>query len=60
VQFFANYYVGLYELMLDHRPRALELLRKAVDILPDADTVYMWNVARLHWERLLKEQLKGR
>lgn len=58
VQFFANYYVGLYELIQDHRSRALELLRKAVDNLPDAETVYMWNVARLHWERLLKEELK--
>lgn len=60
VQFFANYYVGLYELMLDHRQRALELLRKAVDIHPDADTVYMWNVARLNWERLLREELEGK
>jgi lipoprotein NlpI len=59
VEFFANYYAGLYEAMLGHRQRGLELLRKAVDILPDAETVYMWNVARLHWERLLKEQAKG-
>jgi lipoprotein NlpI len=59
VMFFGNYYVGLYELMSGHRQRALELLRKAVDILPGPDTVYMWNVARLHWERLAKEIAKG-
>jgi lipoprotein NlpI len=59
VQFFGNYYAGLYELMLDHREHALQLLRKAVDVLPaDPDTVYMWNVARLSWERLLKEEKK--
>ncbi len=58
VMFFGNYYVGLYELMAGHRQRALELLRKAVDVRPEPETVYMWNVARLHWERLAKEMAK--
>jgi lipoprotein NlpI len=58
VMFFASYYVGLYQLMLGQRQRALDLLRKAVDLMPEADTVYMWNVARLHWERLAKEIAK--
>lgn len=59
VMFFANYYIGLYEEIQGHRQRGLELLRKAVDIRPNPDTVYMWNVARLHWERLAKEAAKG-
>lgn len=59
VMFFANYYVGLYERMLGHGPRALDLLGKAVEIKPQPETVYMWNVARLHWERLVKEAGRG-
>lgn len=59
VQFFGNYYVGMYELMVDHREHALQLLQKAVNVLPsDAETVYMWNVARLSWEQLAKEEKK--
>lgn len=56
VAFDGYYYTGLGEARLGHRLRAIELLRKAVDIMPGPDTVYMWNVARLHWERLLKEK----
>jgi len=56
VAFAGYYYTGLYEALQGHRPRAIELLRKAVDIMPGPETVYMWNIARLHWERLLKEQ----
>jgi lipoprotein NlpI len=59
VMFFANYYIGVYEGLQGHRQRSLELLRKAVDIRPNPDTVYMWNVARLHWERLAREIAKG-
>jgi lipoprotein NlpI len=58
VMFFGNYYTGLYQAMSGQRQHALELLRKAVDIMPGPDTVYMWNVARLHWERLTKELAK--
>lgn len=59
VMFYANYYVGLYELMSGNRPKALALLGKAVEIKPRPDTVYMWNVARLHWERLVRLAGKG-
>jgi lipoprotein NlpI len=56
VVFFGNYYAGLNEAMLGHRERALELLGKAVE-LPQAraEGSYMWQVARLHWERLRTE-----
>ncbi|MDR3403807.1 MAG: hypothetical protein P4L99_15020 [Chthoniobacter sp.] len=56
VAFDGYYYTGLQEALLGHRIRAIELLRKAVDLMPRPETVYMWNVARLHWERLIKEQ----
>ncbi|WP_348547931.1 tetratricopeptide repeat protein [Chthoniobacter sp.] len=56
VAFDGYYYTGLQEALLGHRPRAIELLRKAVDIMPGPEHVYMWNIARLQWERLLKEQ----
>lgn len=56
VQFFANYYCGLEEDLRGHRARALELLGKAVASQAGRDARggagYMWQVARLHWERL--------
>jgi lipoprotein NlpI len=59
VAFFGNYYAGLDEAILGHRERALELLEKAV-ALPQARAAggpgYMWQVARLHWERLREEK----
>lgn len=58
VAFFGNYYAGLGEALLGRRERALELLGKAV-ALPQARASggpgYMWQVARLHWERLRAE-----
>jgi lipoprotein NlpI len=58
VAFFGNYYAGLGEAVLGRRERALELLGKAV-ALPQARAAggpgYMWQVARLHWERLRAE-----
>jgi hypothetical protein len=55
VVFFGNYYAGLDEEILGNRARALELLDKAVS-LPQARARggpgYMWQVARLHWERM--------
>jgi lipoprotein NlpI len=58
VVFFGNYYAGLDEAILGHRARGLELLEKAVS-LPQARAGggpgYMWQVARLHWERLRAE-----
>lgn len=58
VVFFGNYYAGLQEAILGNRARALELLDKAVS-LPQARARggpgYMWQVARLHWERLRTE-----
>ena len=60
VMFFANYYCGLGEELLGHRARALELLQKAVASplgrgVPGGPG-YMWQVARLHWERLRAEK----
>ncbi len=55
VVFFGTYYAGLNEALLGHRERALALLDKAV-ALPQARSGggpgYMWQAARLHWERL--------
>ncbi len=60
VAFFANYYCGLGEEMLGHRARALELLQKAVASPlgrgAPGGPGYMWQVARLHWERLRAEK----
>ena len=60
VVFFANYYAGLEEDLLGNRARALELLAKAVASPAGRDTRggagYMWQVARLHWERLRSEK----
>ena len=60
VMFFAHYYCGLGEELLGHRARALELLQKAVES-PLRRRVaggpgYMWQVARLHYERLRAEK----
>ena len=56
VLFFANYYCGLGEELLGHRARALGLLRKAVASPlgrgAPGGPGYMWQVARLHYERL--------
>lgn len=56
VVFFANYYVGLNEELLGRRERALELLGKAVASefrrRGDNGPPYMWQVARLHYEKL--------
>ena len=56
VLFFANYYCGLEEELRGHRPRALELLQTAVASPlgrgARGGPGYMWQVARLHWERL--------
>ncbi len=56
VVFFANYYAGLHEEILGHRPRALELLRAAVanpwGQTAENGPAYMWQVARLHYEKL--------
>ncbi len=58
VAFFGHYYAGLEEARRNHRERALALLEKAV-ALPQARASggpgYMWQVARLHWERLRGE-----
>jgi hypothetical protein len=56
VMFFAHYYAGLHEELLGHREAALELLRKAVanewGQTAERGPAYMWQVARLHYERL--------
>ncbi len=57
VVFFARYYAGLGEELLGHRDKALTLLREAVEnprARGDGGPGYMWQVARLHDERLLK------
>jgi lipoprotein NlpI len=60
VGFFGFFYAGMDEVVLGHRARAMELLKRAVDLMPSFNTVYMWNVARLEWERLMIEQANGR
>jgi lipoprotein NlpI len=59
VSFFGFFYAGVDEEILGHKAHAIELLRKAVDIRPNPNTVYMWNVARLFWERLMIEQAQA-
>ncbi len=56
VMFFANYYGGLEEDLRGHRARAVDLLGQAVASPAGRDARggagYMWQVARLQWERL--------
>ena len=56
VMFFANYYAGLNEEILGHREKAVELLHKAVALgwksRGTSEPTYMWQVARLHYEKL--------
>lgn len=56
VMFFANYYAGLNESLLDHREKALELLHKAVaggwKHRRGDEPSYMWQVARLHYDAI--------
>jgi lipoprotein NlpI len=56
VMFFAHYYCGLNELLLEHPDRARDLLARAVASpwgrTAEGGPAYMWQVARLHYERL--------
>ena len=56
VMFFANYYAGLNEALLGHRERAVELTRKAAASpwgrTAEGGPAYMWQIARLHADRL--------
>ncbi len=56
VMFFAHYYAGLNEALLGHRERAIELTRKAATsawgLTAEGGPAYMWQVARLHADRL--------
>lgn len=60
VMFFANYYAGLHEDLLGNRARALELLHAAVanpwGRTAENGPAYMWQVARLHYEKLAAEK----
>jgi lipoprotein NlpI len=51
VMFFASYYAGLNEELLGRHDNALSLLRQAVSATSVRQD-YMWQVARLQWERL--------
>ncbi len=59
VMFFANYYAGLNEEIPGHREKALVLLREAVALgwnkRVGTEPSYMWQVARLHCEKLARE-----
>ena len=59
-QFFANYYLGLYEHLLGDDVRAREHIGKAVRLFGDArergGPGYMWQVARLHYDALTAAQ----
>lgn len=56
VMFFAHYYAGLHEDLQGNRTRALELLHAAVanswGRTAENGPAYMWQVARLHYEKL--------
>jgi lipoprotein NlpI len=62
VQFFANYYLGLYEELLGEEIRAREHVGKAVALFGDATDRggpgYMWQVARLHYDALTAAQAR--
>ncbi|MHA3771285.1 tetratricopeptide repeat protein [Verrucomicrobiota bacterium sgz303538] len=60
VMFFAHYYVGLNEELLEKRESALEHLRKAVALFTpetagSGGPGYMWQVARVHLARMSKK-----
>lgn len=54
--FFGNFYAGVAESELGHREKAVKLLRTALEVqearIPGGPAGYMWNIARLFWERL--------
>ncbi len=56
VMFFAHYYAGLNEELLGRRAEALALLREAVanpwGRTAEGGPAYMWQAARLHYEKL--------
>jgi lipoprotein NlpI len=56
VMFFAKYYAALNEEILDHREKAMALMRDAVALgwrsRGGSEPSYMWQVARLHYEKL--------
>lgn len=57
--FFAHYYAGLNEQLLGRRGEAMRLLERAVGSpwgAGAAEPPYMWQVARLHWERVRAHQ----
>lgn len=60
VMFFAHYYAGLNEQWLGGRARALELLHAAVanpwGRTAEGGPAYMWQCARLHFEKLAAEK----
>jgi len=56
VMFFANYYGGLNEELLDRREKALEFIRQAVAGPLRAEPTYMWQVARLHYDWIAAQQ----
>jgi lipoprotein NlpI len=56
-QFFANYYLGVYEHLLGEDIRAREHIGKALALFPDPNHLrggpgYMWQVARLEYDRM--------
>jgi len=59
-QFFANYYLGVYEMLLGEEVRAREHIGKALTLFSDANkrggAGYMWHVARLEYDRLTAAQ----
>jgi len=56
VQFYAHYYLGLYEELLGHREAALDHLGTALTLYPDSTPqggpAFMWQVARLQFNAL--------
>ena len=56
VMFFANYYAGLNEDLLGPREKAAARLREAVALgwrnRGGTEPSYMWQIARLHFERM--------
>jgi lipoprotein NlpI len=63
-QFFANYYLGVYEHLLGEDVRAREHIGKALALFSDANKKsgpgYMWQIARLEYDRLLNAELGTR